>query len=236
MNEIALYVTPDAGVDDLEGKAVADALDAQIREDVAPTLGMVAIPVKFYEDPRAIPASAFALQAGKTAGNVKDALAWHTENANGRIVGLIGVQTCKADGVSWSSAASHEGIEGFVNPYVDGFVVMPAARGILRLVADERCDPVQDVTYQKGGVEVSDFVRNEWFDPHARTVVDFKGAITIPFTKTDGGYFEVIQAGANGWHVIQMGEKRHSRHVRIEHTAAGPRAWSEHLPRVAGWG
>ena len=213
---IAFYSTSTTKSNEELAAGVA-AISAQLVEDFCPAWGKLPITATFYPDPKQIPAGTPAVQLADRC-DVPQALAYHTESANGRIRGLVGILTCEEDGESWTSAASHEATEAARNPFVNGWTTT-TGHGGHRKVADEVADPVQDGTYEKNGVEVSNFVYPAWFDGHAPagSKFDHLGQLSAPFTKTAGGYFEIDTNGV----VTQLGDKpRHRAHIKHDDQVA----------------
>jgi hypothetical protein len=65
-------------------------------------------------------------------------------------------------------------------------------------VGYEVCDPVQETTCRIDGVEVSDFVAPEWFEPErtrGSVTFSFRRAVAAPFELAPGGYID-IQLGS----------------------------------------
>jgi hypothetical protein len=189
---IAVYSTATAVTGD-EVLAAVEACAAQLVDDFCPAWGKLPLEVVYYSDPKAIPEGTPTIVIADVCDD-PDALAYHTEQGDGAITGLVGAKTCIDAGESWTSALSHEILETARDPFVDDWVAMPDGR---RLVAAEVCDPVQDQGYEhESGIQVSNFVLPAWFDcsPPKGSSFDFLGSLKKPFTRTRGGYF-VLQAG-----------------------------------------
>lgn len=97
-----------------------------------------------------------------------------------------------------SATLSHEVLEMIADPgvnlYARGFPIRGKAN-FNAFVGYEVCDAVQDVVYKIDGVEVSDFVVPEWFEPeHPPGSMDFsfKRSIKRPFARTPGGYIDLL--------------------------------------------
>lgn len=208
---IAVYRATDL-ITDAEAEAACVACDAQMREDFCPAWSRLPIGVQFFPDPKTIPAGMPAIALSRDA-QAPGALAWHSEQASGRIVGVVGIQTCRDAGEDWRPALSHEITEAARNPFVNGWTTMPGHGG-KRKVANEVADPVQDGSYEKAGGVVSNFVLPSWFDADGVAPFDFLGQLTRPFSKTEGGYFEIDTAGV----VTQEGMKPPHR-SRVRHGA-----------------
>ncbi|MEY2931423.1 MAG: hypothetical protein RL033_2172 [Pseudomonadota bacterium] len=96
----------------------------------------------------------------------------------------------------WQPTLSHEVLEMIADPGVNLY-----ARGHVRyrghrhvgLVAYEVCDPVQANLYRIDGVQVSDFVTPEWFEPERKRgslKFSYRESVKAPFALADGGYIE----------------------------------------------
>lgn len=193
-------------------------ISAQLLEDYCPAYSRLPLEATFFENPKDIPDGMPAIQLAdrcKLAG----ALAFHTESAGGRITGVVGMLDAEEDGEPWTVGASHEGLEAARNPFVNGWTT---ARGFggRRKVANEDADPVQDGSYKKNGVDVSNFVYPAWFDGLAPegSKFDHLGQLSAPFTKTEGGYIEIDTNGV----VTQLGEKKtHRTRVKNDEASDG---------------
>lgn len=208
---IAVYSTA-AVVSQAEVKAGVEACSAQLTEDFCPAWGKLPITATYFANPKDIPEGMPTILVADECDDPQ-ALAYHTEQTDGRITGLVGAKTCIDAGETWTSALSHELLETARDPFVNDWTTMTGHAG-KRKVATEVCDPVQDGSYKKNGVEVSSFVLPAWFDdsPPAGAKFDWLGTLTAPFTRTSGGYFVTDTAGK----VTQEGmrPKHKSKHGR----------------------
>lgn len=109
-------------------------------------------------------------------------------------------------------AFTHELCETDQDPDAGEWVQMPESH---ILVAKEMCDPVQDTGYRirlTNGVAgyVTNFLTPKWFVPEARNVkFDYMGILTAPFTKTDGGYWILLNYRGDSYDAVSVdfGEK-----------------------------
>lgn len=191
---IAVYSTATVATQ-AEVEAAVNACDAQLVEDFCPAWGLLPIRAVYFATAKEIPAGMPTIVIADVCDDA-DALAYHTEQSDGRITGLVGAKTCLDNGETWTSALSHEVLETARDPFVNDWVQAPGHGG-KRLIAAEVCDPVQDQGYKKNGVDVSSFVLPAWFDDMvpAGSRLDWLGTLTAPFTRTGGGYFVVDTAG-----------------------------------------
>lgn len=97
-----------------------------------------------------------------------------------------------------SATLSHEVLEMIADPgvnlYARGFPIKGKAN-FNAFVGYEVCDAVQDVVYKVDGVEVSDFVAPEWFEPEhppGSMHFSFRRSIKRPFARTPDGYIDVL--------------------------------------------
>jgi len=116
-----------------------------------------------------------------------DALAYHDLTADGLPLSKVFVKTLEADKASISVGATHEIVEMFVDPWLNG--AYQDANGTFW--ASEVADPVEDdeYGYEIDGILVTDFVTPSWFaHAHASTAYDFKGHAMKTFEILSGGY------------------------------------------------
>lgn len=174
-----------------EVREVARAIEAQLREDFA---------LAWYVEPPSVGVWAPDSRVTRRDGVIRlvdtltepDALGYHTEDDGGRVTGMVGLQTCKDAGASWTQCASHECLETGKNPFVNMWGDDRAGWSW----AFEMCDACQDGSYQKGGVEVSNFVLPAWFDiGNDQGPWDYLEALHAPFTITRLGYAIRRQGG-----------------------------------------
>jgi hypothetical protein len=131
----------------------------------------------------------YLLDDADTAG----ALGYHDEDEHGVPYGKVFTKISLQYG-SVSSVLSHEVIELFLDPPCNRFAI-DFNTGVLYAV--EGGDPVENDSYDAGGIEVSNFIMPAWFDltPQAGDHFDWLGKLTAPFTMTKGGYLIYMQGG-----------------------------------------
>src|SRR5207237_7017002 len=114
--------------------------------------------------------------------DVPNALGYHDVDKNGVPYAKVFLQTAKAAGVPWQAVASHEVLE----------VLGDANANTTNLGFDgcqwyqETGDPVEDRSYTRLSIPLSDFITPGWFGGSAP--YDFLHALTAPFTVTSRGY------------------------------------------------
>lgn len=192
----------------------ADALSmvkicaAQDREDVSPAWGMFALDGDIFARIEDTPPDSQLILL-MPAETVKGAAGHHTEDPDGRITGVVAVDSLLNAGYSLFSGEasilcvlSHEWIETKLDPYVNLWADMPMGGQD----AKEGCDRVQSLSYKKGGCSVSDFLLPQAFDwaPKKGSKFDYMGQLTSPYEVAPGGY--AMRRDGNG-KVTQVGER-----------------------------
>jgi hypothetical protein len=136
----------------------------------------------------------------------KKALAYHTTNALGRPLILIGAQILKANaprGTDWvlgpdslATAAGHELLETAINPYLSFWSPLDATTWI----PEEVGDPVQGDSYLRtpnSGVYLSNFVGPRYFS-YGAGPYDRMGLVRVPREIRPGGYQTRLVGGPGG--------------------------------------
>lgn len=174
---------------------VAGALNEQLQADVAPAWNVRAT-VGAYPKP---PIGTWRLELHDTI-EVEGAAGFHSDNR-----GQPFAQVALSDG-HWTLSASHELIEMVIDPNGARLHTAAALSGwkggasrVRYLV--EACDPPEEIHYEVGGVEVSDFVLPSFYRSSPRgslAAYSHTGAVTQPLEILDGGYisFEDPLSGA----------------------------------------
>jgi hypothetical protein len=75
----------------------------------------------------------------------------------------------------------------------------------------EACDRVEDVSYEKNGISVSNFLRQSAFDPGAPAPWDYQNSLQGQYDTTPGGYAITRQQGVEA----SAGDKTFSMKTRI---------------------
>jgi hypothetical protein len=115
---------------------------------------------------------------------------------------------------SWTVDASHEIIEMLVDPYGNRMHSSQAIKISGKNVVDadglfnylvEACDPCEanDYAYEIMGIAVSDFITPHFYDPSARSGVNysFRGNVERPRQVLPGGYISYVEADG-AWNQI----------------------------------
>ena len=166
-------------------RAAVDVIDRQLRLHVNPAWSTHAS-AGIYGEMTGVDCVAHV----QGRANVPHALAYHTVIAAGKPMIVVGLDVCKAAGVSWTSAASHEAVETACDPNCDRHALgeIGEVDGLV-LVDREACDPVQGDTYVIDDVELSNFVLPAWFHRRRQAgKLDYLGKLSAPFTIAPGGY------------------------------------------------
>lgn len=196
---------------DAQAAAVAQALDQQLRGDVAPDWGLAAPAVYFWPRGRGVPEGVAPLVLLDDPSEDAPALLGRHEAGPGGPVGRVfarpvlaaggGVLDGGRTGDAVSAIASHEAIELLLNPYLNIWVDGPLVTGgrSWAQVAREACDPVQADAYpvdlpDGGSALVSSYVTPAWFATGARGRRDRLGRLSSAFQIGNGGYALVRDA------------------------------------------
>ncbi len=176
-------------------KAIASAINAQLREDFTPLWGRSGQVLAL--------ASAEELPQGAWPVYIRDrldepgALGYHTD-IHGQPVAYV-----QYDGDQTGVTVSHEILETMADPFGNRFTVprdLGKKWGVCQILLED-CDPCEAITYKKGGIDVSDFLRPEWYDQdyikgHKYT---FLSSIDRPLRIIPGGYFSFMDRNHH-WH------------------------------------
>lgn len=116
--------------------------------------------------------------------DVQGALGYHDVDASEIPYAKVFITTSQQAGVSWQSVASHEVLETLADSNVNTTDVGIDGCDWYQEVGD----PVEDLSYIKNGVELSNFITPSWFINGGKAPFDFMNALSAPFTLTSGGY------------------------------------------------
>jgi hypothetical protein len=185
-------------VPDSEFAATVAALQTQIHQHFAPiwdldaNLSHLTVSPSHYVNPSI--EHILIMDNSDQAG----ALGYHLLDTGDVPQGFVFAKTCKDDGVSWSSCASHELMEQLLDPLANTAVTVNLSSAFgadankAGVVAYEVADPVESDSYSINGVEMSNFVIPAWFvDNYDKNLVkkfDFLGKLTASLSMTTGGY------------------------------------------------
>lgn len=226
-------------VTDTEAALIADALQVQLAEHVAPAWERLP-PTVFFSADGSIPDGVQAVIALLSASDAPGALGYHLEAPDGTAVARVfvdpvldaggGVLDGGKIGASVASVVSHECcellIDFSINMWFDGPTIAQGSS-----YAAEVGDPVQRAGYTirtPGGQEVlvSNFVLPAFFDMLAPqgTARDWMKRLTQPFSLDAGGYMIVRAAPGSEqqvlgaieppeWLTASKGAHEHARNV-----------------------
>jgi hypothetical protein len=171
--------------------ALADNLYWQVRNDFAPARGRSVGKIIVAGS---VPAGWWGLIFLDDSDQA-DALGYHDLTDAGLPQGKVFVRTAVQAGVEPSVTASHELLEMLADPSCALLALAPDndPRGIA--YALEVCDPVEDSTYMKGHVKVSNFVYPAYFEASrapGSARFDHLGTLNAPFSVTSGGYVSTL--------------------------------------------
>lgn len=153
-----------------------------------------------------------------------DALGYHELSKSDIPTGFVFAKTCRDNGTTWSSCASHELLEQLVDPDADGARITtwnhhPAA------VMAEVADPVESDSYTINGVEVSNFILPLWWEANSPGPWDYLRKLKGPLTMTSGGYV-AYSTNLRNWNQSVQNELRPVRRAINRYTR---RARKRHL-------
>jgi hypothetical protein len=133
------------------------------------------------------------------------ALGYHDVTSSGSPIIKIFVGDDLKYGYSPTVTASHEVLETLGDPLTNRVAQGP--KGLF--YAYENCDACEadEFGYTVAGVQLSDFVTEEYFLPGSDGPYDYKNHIRQPFEILPGGYMAVFDP-QHGWTQITNGDKR----------------------------
>jgi len=208
---------------------VAGALNEQVQADVAPAWKLAATVGAYPESP----AGTWRIELHETIPE-RGAAGIHLDE-HGQPYSLIAL----ADG-EWTVSTSHELIEMLVDPFarrlhtaklLDGWSGPEAPTRVRYLL--EPCDPCERVTYEVGGVPVSDFVLPKFYrssGTESGEGYSHLGSVSKPLEVLDGGYISFFSASKLYQRFVEAG---HTKDVAIEPEATGPEGSQLSLREIA---
>jgi hypothetical protein len=194
---------------------VAGALTEQVLKDVAPIWHT---PAAVHAVPRAgIHQWAIII---KPKLDEPGALGYHTDEHNQPIAYV-------EYGPDWTVTCSHELLEMLIDPFGNRMHGGRLPKGLeaeytkfgLHTPSShvsyllELCDPCEAVTYDIGGVKVSDFLRPSWYDAQTTKATTFIGG-NGPRAVQNGGYVS-FTAGGRWWQAFANGTSLEVRSLGV---------------------
>jgi len=204
-----------------ELQRVAAALNAQISEDFGPAWGLSAH-VSVCEEYKDIPSGSWWIEVMDSIDE-PGAAGFHTL-ANGTPYALV-----EAD-KDWSVTVSHECLEMIGDPLGNALMIglSPRDSGPAKTVQylKELCDPPENFSYVKKGVNISDFLLPPFYQAHpaAGASFSFGKNIPSPFTIAEGGYITFLSDG--NWYQQTWFDGTKPEIVSLGTDKARPRQWS----------
>ncbi len=207
---------------------MTQAVQAQMRQHVAPAWGTNPATVNYYTALNKVPAGYWKVVVYNDSDQ-EGALGYHDEDGGGNVFGRVFVRdTLNAGGdllysnLSVCSVLSHEILEIFGDPYVNKW-----ANDDFGIVAYEFCDPVESDSYhiaipgQRQSPTVSNFVTPQYFDNAAPfgAQFDFLRRLGSPFSVDNGGYMIFV-----GFSETAPADKPGTKIVDLSKLAPGTRA------------
>jgi hypothetical protein len=204
---------------------VAGALQAQVTRDFQPLWKASAIVVSAAVPPP----GAWPIIVRDTLDE-PGALGYHTDTHR-QPVSYVEATS------DWTVTVSHELLEMLADPFGSRLWVAkgPDGQGRVRYLI-EVCDPPEAVTYDIGGVAVSDFCTPAFFHTVKRLGHQYSltGALTQPRTILKGGYLSYVDEG-HAWHQVTWfdGDEPTTRTLgRLEEFARDDETLREAVDRV----
>jgi hypothetical protein len=201
--------------------AVAD-LQTQVTNDFAPSWGVDAqIDIGGFGWP-------ITILDYPGPNDPQGALGYHSLDSNYEPYGVVFAQLAIDNGVPWTGVASHEMLEILADPLINSTCFIDNGDGTGWLIAQEVCDPTeQQLYYEIGGTQVSDFALRGWFIPGYPGQVDFCGVVPGPLQLGSGDYISVDYIEAStGWYpvtgdqVTKMGQRIRQRIEAVQPPAS----------------
>lgn len=169
------------------------ALDRQLSEDVAPRWGRYVSP--YAAKPGAVlDPKTWVLNLWRNPRDARDAgaLGYHETFGKDCVpVGHVFTELSVKDGSTWTSVADHEALEMVGDPEINLEVVRVRSATLVELWPRELCDAVQGLTYDRDGVNLSNFVLPEYFVEGADGPFDHLGKLKHPFAIDPSGYSSI---------------------------------------------
>lgn len=180
---------------------IAASIQAQLDEDVKPIWGRKGT-ITAYESEDDVPKHVWKVVIEDDIGQL-GALGYHTDEFN-QPVAFVSAQNGDLDAVC--TTTSHEILETLMDFSGNRLIsILHPLNGPLNhrrvRVLVEVCDMPEAKTYEKKGLQVSDFITPEWFDDSKQAGVkySFLGVIHSPRTILPGGYMSFIDTD-NRWY------------------------------------
>lgn len=220
-------------VSDAQIAKFAEAFQTQVSHDFAPIWGIDAKVTFVPHDKTPSPRS--WLMAFMDKLEMAGVLGYHETTKAGLPIMKIGAKDDLDSGSSVEATASHEGLEGLADPWINDCI--ESADGLYFYAKEVSDGPEDDkYGYTIDGVLMSDFVTPEWFNdgPHPASVkFDFLGHCTHPLHVLHGGYISRLSLGdlQAGWQdVTSDGQDVSARKKPGSRYERRKRHWAEQHP------
>lgn len=141
------------------------------------------------------------------------ALGYHDETPSGLPLAKVFPLLDAQDGSPLSVTISHELLEMLADPLLAKAVQSPTDG---RFWAYEVCDAVENDSYPINGVQVSNFVTPQYFEPPndlTGVKLDQMGLVTEPFEVRPGGYMQYFDS--DGWQQVFNQSKAMRRYRQV---------------------
>jgi hypothetical protein len=198
---------------------VSAALNKQVTRDFGP-LWNVNATVDAFDKLESVPVDYWPIMIQDDI-NEPGAAGYHTDN-NGQPYSLVQASD------DWPLTAGHECLEMLADPFGNRTIAgappkqaSGAAKRLKRVVyLVEVCDPCEDASqaYTVNGIEVSDFITPNYYDPTTSSAVrySFQGNIKSPHQVLKNGYVSFGDPVTNQWYqVVMQGNKAITRSLGV---------------------
>lgn len=190
IHHIAL-ISQTARVSQAQLAPVAASLSKQIVRDFAPIWGVTGT-VQAFEKDHDAPGDYYRVFVMDDI-HEPDAAGFHTDQ-NHQPYALVQWAP------DWTITASHEVLEMLADP-LGNTLVAGTVEGKRVRILREVCDPCEAFHYPINGIQMSDFLRPEWYLPTAFGIqkTSFLGNLNKPQAVAQGGYFSWLDPADNHW-------------------------------------
>lgn len=170
---------------------IAASVQAQLDEDVFPIWGRKGT-ITAYPDEASVPQHVWKVVVEDNIGQ-PGALGYHTDQFNQPVAFVAALG---GDINAVSTTVSHEVLETLMDFSGNRLILAlhPIANNRRVRILCEVGDPPEARSYEKKGLQVSDFITPEWYDDEKKDGVkySFLGSITTPRSLIPGGYISYI--------------------------------------------
>lgn len=193
-----VIIDVDAKIPLAERVAYASAQTDQLKWDFEPEWEIEGLPVR-VATPEAPPLKGEIQMRLLDKPTLDGALGYHDRLEDGTPIAYVFCGLAKMYGDNWTSIASHEALELSADPFLSRCVQMKDGFWDMEI-----CDRVEQDTYVRNGVLLSNYNTPECFEPPttvAGVKFDHLGLSTAPNQVRPGGYSQKFDP-AKGWQQV----------------------------------